>query len=210
MPATSHAAPVSVAMQLDEPLELLLESVVVAAKSAHGPRREELASSLAHALGSFAVEPVWVDVRRMLETVIDAAGSGALLSTRVVTIASDEPVYAYGDYAHLALALLHLLENAIVAANRVVVGEVWIRVQRSSAGGAYVEIADNGEGMDRDTLRQVFSPFFTTHAEAAGLGLPLARAMIESLGGNLELQSEPSIGTIAMLQLPSRDPSLVG
>ncbi len=70
--------------------------------------------------------------------------------------------------------------------------EVWVRV------------ADNGPGMDAETREQVFRPFFTSKERGTGLGLALARKLVEAHDGQIELHSAPGEGTEFLITLPRR------
>ena len=59
-----------------------------------------------------------------------------------------------------------------------------------------VTIADNGKGMDEETVRRVTDPFYTTRTtRKVGLGLPLFREAAEATGGALHIRSQPGRGT---------------
>jgi signal transduction histidine kinase len=68
-----------------------------------------------------------------------------------------------------------------------------------------VEVIDGGKGMNRETLDKAGSPFFTTKdaEEGSGLGLSIARRIIEEHHGTLEIESEPGKGTMIRLRLPA-------
>lgn len=76
----------------------------------------------------------------------------------------------------------------------------------SAQEGAHIIliIADRGSGMDAQLLARIGEPFFTTKAPGRGMGLGmfLARAVIEGVGGTLSLQSELGKGTTARVTLP--------
>ncbi|MBW8785936.1 MAG: ATP-binding protein, partial [Novosphingobium sp.] len=75
------------------------------------------------------------------------------------------------------------------------------------ADRARIVISDNGPGMDAATLARAFGGTKVSADGKAierrqGLGLPLARQLIEAHGGTLELLSEPGQGTAAIVELP--------
>jgi len=90
--------------------------------------------------------------------------------------------------------LVNLLENARDAdAKRVTV--------HIAAGGGQLVVADDGRGIPPDVLSRVFEPTFSTTSSGAGLGLAIARRLVESWGGVISLDSEPGKGTRVTLTL---------
>jgi PAS domain S-box-containing protein len=73
--------------------------------------------------------------------------------------------------------------------------------------GDYVELAvsDTGAGMPPETQARVFDPFFTTKSGGRGLGLPVVHGIIRSLGGGIQIASEPGTGTTVCILLPSAE-----
>jgi PAS domain S-box-containing protein len=70
--------------------------------------------------------------------------------------------------------------------------------QGSSAGAAEfieLEVSDSGCGMTLDAQGRVFDPFFTTKSPGHGLGLAVVQGIVRSLGGSIQLDSEPGAGT---------------
>ena len=65
--------------------------------------------------------------------------------------------------------------------------------------------SDSGVGMSAEVQRRIFEPFFTTKKSGTGLGLPVARQIIEAHGGTLECESAPGEGTTFIVRLPSAD-----
>lgn len=76
-------------------------------------------------------------------------------------------------------------------------------------GWVRVSIADNGPGIDPDTLDHIFEPRFTTKAGRVqygmGLGLTISRTIVERHGGTIRLDSHPG-GTVATVDLPLEGP----
>ena len=84
-----------------------------------------------------------------------------------------------------------------------------VRTRVAPVDGRLVfEVVDNGIGMTRDEVRRALEPFgdddspFTRNARGRSLGLPLARAFAELLGGGLRIDSTPGHGTKATVVLP--------
>ncbi len=70
---------------------------------------------------------------------------------------------------------------------------------------SWLEVADNGKGMDENTLAHVFEPFFTTKevGKGTGLGLSMVYGFVHQSNGTVSLQSQPEKGTRAKIILPS-------
>jgi signal transduction histidine kinase len=66
-----------------------------------------------------------------------------------------------------------------------------------------VTITDSGPGIDSATLGNIFKPFFTTKARGLGVGLPLAKRVIERFGGEITVTSRAGDGTSVVLTLPA-------
>ncbi len=94
-----------------------------------------------------------------------------------------------------------LVKNALDASGGS--GRVIVGVERKGATLRFA-ITDWGNGMTQEELQRVGEPFFTTKppGKGMGLGLYLVRLLAERLGGRLELESEPGVGTTAILEIP--------
>ncbi len=62
---------------------------------------------------------------------------------------------------------------------------------------------DNGPGMDEETLKNIFKPFFTTKEEGTGLGLPVSKSIVENHGGHMEVNSKMGEGATFKVILPA-------
>lgn len=101
-----------------------------------------------------------------------------------------------------------LLENAVEAIPEDRPGHIRIRAERAG-DRVRVTVRDDGVGMSPEVLRRALDPFFTTKppGRGAGLGLAVARALVEGQGGSLWLESAPGEGTTAFVELPDVDGS---
>jgi len=103
-----------------------------------------------------------------------------------------------GDVNLLTSAVVNLVKNAVQAAPK---GSK-VHVAGAVAKGRYaIEVHDGGPGIPRELQSRVFEPFFTTREKGTGLGLPLARKLVEAHGGSLSLSSVPG-DTTFRLELP--------
>ncbi len=108
----------------------------------------------------------------------------------------------------LAQVLAALLRNAAEAIPEDRAGRVVVAARPAEDGRIHLTVTDDGGGMTPEVLRRAFEPFFSTKGEGkgSGLGLPVARALVESLGGELRLESRLEAGTTATLSLPEATP----
>ena len=70
-------------------------------------------------------------------------------------------------------------------------------------GRMTLEVADTGCGMDEETRRRIFTPFFTTKgSKGSGLGLPVVASILRERGGDIEVQSAVGKGCTVRLAVP--------
>jgi two-component system sensor histidine kinase RegB len=103
----------------------------------------------------------------------------------------------------LARAITNLVRNAFDASTAG--SAVDVEIESDERRLLRVTVTDRGHGMAADVLERATEPFFTTKAagRGMGMGLFLARALVEQLGGRLLLSSVPGGGTTAILELPA-------
>jgi PAS domain S-box-containing protein len=111
-----------------------------------------------------------------------------------------------GDPRKLRQVLINLLSNAVKFTPRG--GRIRIEAARAAGGGLLLRVADTGIGMAADDIAQALTPFkqidnsLARKYEGAGLGLPLAKNLVELHGGALEVMSELGQGTIVTCGFP--------
>lgn len=108
-----------------------------------------------------------------------------------------------GDPQQLKQVFLNLLLNASQAMPEG--GSITVSSNRLSKGRIAVRIADTGVGVPEDQQSQIFDPFYSTKKGGTGLGLPIARRIVEEHGGEIALQSELGTGTTFTVELPAED-----
>ncbi len=108
----------------------------------------------------------------------------------------------------LTRAIGHILQNALEATPAS--GRVTLRGFEAS-GQAIIEILDTGSGMDEDFIRnRLFQPFDSTKGAGMGIGAYECRETLRALGGNIEVDSTPGLGTHFRLSLPLDNNSSAG
>lgn len=115
--------------------------------------------------------------------------------------AAEEGIQVVADPDRLTAVLEHIIANAQEAAPH---GHVTARLWRAGEQ-AIVEVADDGCGMDEAFVRErLFRPFDTTKGSAGmGIGACESRELARSLGGDVEVRSEPGRGTVFRILLPA-------
>src|ERR1700758_5071215 len=103
------------------------------------------------------------------------------------------------DSDQIHQVMLNLLLNALQAID--VNGKIGVIVELRGAN-AVIEVADNGRGISPDHLSNIFRPFFTTKGDGTGLGLSLARRIIEDHQGRIDVTSAVGKGTTFAVVLP--------
>ena len=82
----------------------------------------------------------------------------------------------------------------------------WLKVEiENTESGCMLSFTDNGKGIQQEYQSRVFDMFYraTSEKSGSGLGLYIVKEMTERIGGTIELQSEPGVGTTLRLKLPS-------
>jgi signal transduction histidine kinase len=74
---------------------------------------------------------------------------------------------------------------------------------RASNGSVELAVADSGHGVAPELRRRVFEPFFTTRPNGTGLGLAVARQIVEAHGGRIDVADAPGGGACFTVKLPA-------
>ena len=112
------------------------------------------------------------------------------------------PCFVRVDPGQLESAILNLCLNSNQAITGV--GNICVHIQKAPSETVLITVSDTGCGMDEAVLSQALEPFFTARAdgEGTGLGLSMVYGFIKQTGGDIQISSQPGIGTQVRLTLP--------
>jgi len=217
-----------VAHEINNPLSFVLANLGYALESARSGRGSsaEVARALEEAIeGANRVRSIVRDVKTFsrehaedggpcdLAQVLQATANVAQNEIRhrarlVLDVAALPPIA--GSAHRIGQVLLNLLLNAAQAIPPGRAGENEIRVSASVDGPLVaVEVRDTGSGIAPEVRDRLFQPFATTKpdGQGTGLGLFISRELVRSLGGEIEVQSQPGAGTAFTVRLPWAKPA---
>jgi PAS domain S-box-containing protein len=154
----------------------------------------------------FELRPQPIEVRAVLQGVIDIAQADCRANGISVELVDGAALQIVADPMRLAQVASQYLSNAIRFSHAG--GRVTLRARPLGASEVVVEVQDCGIGIAPEDLPRLFVPFrqlsqglARTHA-GTGLGLALARRLVEAQGGSVAVDSTPGVGSIFSFTLP--------
>ncbi|MGJ9403679.1 sensor histidine kinase, partial [Arthrobacter sp. KK5.5] len=165
---------------------------------------------LATAAGPESIEPETVDLADIIADRIQAAAPRSASHHVQITRECPDNLTAHADPFRIGQVLDNLLSNAIKFSPHG--GKVTVRASHGPAGTT-MQVADTGVGMDAEVQRGAFTAFFRSNSAlkatipGAGLGLGIARNIVEAHQGTITVQSTPGTGSVFTVTLPNKDPT---
>lgn len=159
--------------------------------------------------GGLTLEEIVFDLPAAIEevrTIFDERASAKGLNFDIQT-APDLPRFMLGDPTRLRQILINLLTNAVKFTER---GGVTLEAM-PEGGQILFNVRDTGIGMDAAARARLFQPFSQADDSIArkfggtGLGLTISKDLIEAMGGTVEVESAPGVGSVFRFRLPRRD-----
>ncbi len=143
-----------------------------------------------------------IDLKQLIENVLEFQRSEASHRNIHINIDSDPQLPVINsDRGKLQQVFLNLINNAYAAVDDD--GKIDIELKKLNGSEIFVAIKDNGTGITKKDMAQIFEPFFSTKGEVGtGLGLSITKDIIEKLGGIIEVESNVGVGTKFMVNLP--------
>jgi signal transduction histidine kinase len=127
-------------------------------------------------------------------------------SARNVTLylrESPETLRVRGDPIQLQQVIINLVVNSLDAMANIPYGRTVIgRTERNGGASAEISISDSGPGIPQEKLNHIFDPFFTTKKQGMGMGLSIARTIIQAHRGRIWAENQAEGGAVFRLSLP--------
>jgi len=187
----------------DSPAAEQLSRVLAAAEKA-----AELTSKMLAYAGKGQFLPVPLDLNRVIEGVLPLVRTsvGKTASIQLALAPNLPAIEADGN--QLQQVVVNLLTNAAEAHAR----EIVVRTGAMTGGdlsphpSVFLEVKDDGTGMDEETRMRIFDPFFSTKFIGRGLGLSAVAGIVKGHGGRIRVESAPNRGTSFTVLFPAGRP----
>ncbi|GMR25616.1 MAG: hypothetical protein BMS9Abin39_0927 [Ignavibacteria bacterium] len=151
-----------------------------------------------------------VQLKEIVMNLIDSYSLKIESNITIKTEFDENLPFIYADGIQISNALTNLIDNAIQSVTGT--GEVLIRVKYVEIINPDIisllkkfidiEISDTGKGMNEETLKRIFEPFYTSKEGGSGLGLIIAKRIIEEHKGTININSREGVGTSVYIRLP--------
>jgi PAS domain S-box-containing protein len=146
-------------------------------------------------------------VRRLLQEAVASVKPQLLAKDLVLELRETDALRRmWGDRKRVAQVLAILLSNAIKFSHKS--GRIKVGASLGQNGAIHLDVEDSGIGIDAESQKRVFDKFYqadssrTRRYEGAGIGLSIAKSIMDAHGGTIELRSEPNIGSTFTLVFP--------
>jgi signal transduction histidine kinase len=146
-----------------------------------------------------AIDPRLEHLDQVISRVVDGYSAAESRGVRVEFEADEGEIKAVVDARLLSRALRNLIENALRVCPKG--GRVRVRLRQTDRA-VRVEVEDDGPGLDPAVLPKIFEPYFSTHDSGTGLGLPIAKQIVEEHGGRISARNLRSGGLSVHIDLP--------
>jgi signal transduction histidine kinase len=166
-------------------------------------RLREILDDFLRFAGRIELEKKSLELGAMLDELVDFYAPQAQLQRVQLRLQRpDTPVMVNLDARLIKQAVLNLMINGLQAMTQGP-GELILRLSTDN-DAARIDVIDTGPGIDPQTLAKIFEAYYTTKRGGTGLGLAMAKRIVDEHGGKLTVASEPGKGSDFAISLPMR------
>ncbi len=154
------------------------------------------------------IQPELIDPTELLDSVHKICSTRAAAARVLVQLeVASEAAPIYADRVQLQQVLVNLVSNAIEATQGLPQERKRVTVEAATAdSGSEFTVVDSGEGLNAERLERMFEPHFTTKPDGLGIGLNIARSIVETHGGKLIASPNSAYGMTFRVVLPAAPP----
>jgi signal transduction histidine kinase len=221
--ATAGELSASIAHELNQPLGAILNNTESASVILSSPapdlkeiktiideirrddqRATEVIRRLRRLLGTSAIEAQDIELNETVYEVFEfLAAQAAARGVRLTSGPVHGPLRVRGDRTQLQQVILNLVVNGMDAVVDAANGRREVTSSTSvDQASARISITDSGLGIPSDKLKTVFEPFFTTKGDGMGMGLSIARTIVDAHGGRIWAENHTAGGAVFHVSLP--------
>jgi signal transduction histidine kinase len=182
---------------------------ILAAICKDDERAGEVIRRMRNLLRKRELERMPLDINSLVEDVLQlVSGDASLRGVSLNTDLAPGLPKVYGDRVHLQQVLLNLIINGMdaMAGQARERRRMWVRTRAGAGNQMELAVIDSGQGVELEKLKRLFEPFFTTKANGMGMGLSIARTIIEAHHGRIWAENNPSGGAAFRILLPTGTP----
>jgi len=179
----------------DSPLTVYADKIISEVE-----RLETMVGEIAGFKGIVVSTHDMVDMKMIMDQVLDEFKDEMTQKNieNVKYYAAETPLLK-GDHKNLKLVVTHIIQNAVEAIDNG--GAVTLKLDKQN-GNVIATVLDSGRGIAEDELKRITRPFYTNKMAGAGMGLVIAKYIVESHGGALLITSVPGEGTSVRISIP--------
>jgi two-component system sensor kinase FixL len=215
----------SIAHELNQPLGAILNNAeaIQAILASDQPDLEEVKAGIADIIqdnnrAREIIHRVWalfrreqitkskIDLAQMLSEIGRIVRSDALIRNISLSLKVKQPIPPiFAERVQMQQAIINLILNAFDAVASINDRPREVRIEamaRDKGDGLQILVKDSGKGIKPDAVAKIFDPFFTTKPNGMGMGLAIAKAIIEAHGGKLSISPHGDRGTTFEIMLP--------
>ena len=222
--ATVGELSTSMAHELSQPLTAILTNAEAAELIANSPspamaeikeiladikrddqRAVDIIQHLRSLLKKLPIEVRDLDLNDIVSEVFGlVAVQATMRNVALSKVPASQMLQIHGDKIQIQQVVLNLIVNGMEAMADAPAGQRKIVVSTAQVDDTFAEISisDRGPGISSDALDKVFDPFFTTKTEGMGMGLSIARTIVQAHGGRIWAENRATGGAVFRLTLP--------